>query len=155
MHVEWPKLEIDTNVNSSEDDLDVNINNNDKEEQYKERPPKAHSMKAQGLSGQSCKIVIQRKQKEKLQPINLKITKHTDSARKEVYSDIPVQPSKIPPHGKSGKNPRIIPAEVRENEEALLALLEEADDLSSTTELDSDSDMIVKKHKRNRQKNAK
>ena len=63
VRVEWPELEIDTNVNSSEDDLDVDINNNDKEEQYKERPLKAHSMKAQGLSGQSHKIFIQRKQK--------------------------------------------------------------------------------------------
>ena len=91
-----------------------------------------------------------------MEPINFKITKCTDSARKEVYSNIPIlQPSQKPPHGKSGKNPRIISAEVRENEEALLALLEEADDLSSTTELDSDSDTIVKNHKRDRQKERK
>ena len=91
-----------------------------------------------------------------MEPINLKIAKHIDSARREVCSKIPVlQPSQKPPLGKSGKNPRIISAEVRENEEALLALLEEADDLFSTTELDSDSDRTVEKHKRNKQKECK
>ena len=58
VHVERPDLEIDTHVASSEDDLDVNINNNDQENQFKERPPKAHSTKAQAVAGPSGKVVM-------------------------------------------------------------------------------------------------
>ena len=44
-----------------------------------------------------------------------------------MISDITVlQPCQQNPSGKPGKSPRIISAEVRENKEALLAMLEEA-----------------------------
>ena len=60
VHVEMLDLEVDTHVASSEDDLDININNNDQEKQVEERPPKAHSTKAQAVAGPSRKVVIQR-----------------------------------------------------------------------------------------------
>ena len=84
-----------------------------KGKQFKERPPLAHSTKVQG-SGQNHKIVIQRRQKEKVEPVNLKISKCTDSGKGGVFSKIPVLQSSQQPCGKSGKNPRIISAEVRE-----------------------------------------
>ena len=140
-------------IASSEDDLDVNVNNNDQGKRVKERPPKVHSTKAQAIAGPNRKVVIQRKLKEKLEPINLKITKCVTNA-KEVYSNIPVlQPGQQNPCGKPGKSSRIISAKVRENKEALLAMLEEANNLSSTTS--SDSDFEVLRHKRSKQKECK
>ena len=142
VHVESPDLEVDTHVASSEDDLDIDISSNDQEKQVKEKPPRAHSTKAQAVAGTSRKVVIQRKPKEKLEPINLKISKWSNTA-KEVYSDIPVlQPGQQLPCGKPGKSPIIISAEVTENEEALLAMLEEANDLSSTSSSESDVDSV-------------
>ena len=92
------------------------------------------------MAGPSRKVVIQRKPKEKLEPIHLKISKWSNTA-KEVYSDIPVlQPGQQLPRGKPGKSPRIISAEVREK--ALLAMLEEANDLSFTSNSDSDVDSV-------------
>ena len=153
VHVEWPDLEVDPHIASSEDDLDVNINNNDQGKQVKERPLKVHSTKAQAIVGPSRKVVIQRKPKEKLEPINLKITKCVTNA-KEVFFNIPVlQPGQQNPHGKPGKSPRINSAKVRENEEALLAMLEEANNLSSTTSTDSITEVL--RHKRNKQKECK
>ena len=153
VHIEWSELEVDPHIASSDDDLDVDINNNDQRKQVKERPPKVHSTKAQAIAGPSRKVVIQRKPKEKLEPINLKITKHVTNA-KEVYSNIPVlQPGQQNPCGKPGKFPRIISAKVRENEEALLAMLEEANNLSSTTSSDSKTEVL--RHKRSKQKEHK
>ena len=87
--VEKPKLEINTSVNSSDDDLDLDITDIQKDAQGKEKPPLAHSTKIQS-AGQSRKIVIQRRQKEKVEPINLKVSKHTDSGNSLVENQVKV-----------------------------------------------------------------
>ena len=146
------ELEINTSVNSSDDNLDLDIIQTQREPKGIEEPV-AHSTKlSSGL--QPRKIVVQKKQKEKVEPINLKVSKCTGSGKREVFSEIPVLQPRQKPCGKSGKSNRIISAEVRENEKALLALLEEADNLSSNSGTLSDDDTIVKKHKINKKKGS-
>ena len=87
--------------------------------------------KAKSVQKENGKIVIRKKYVENPQPLNLKICKN------EVYSDIPVlDQGQVLPRGKKGKGLRILDSKIRENEEALLSMLEESQDLSDSSDSD-------------------
>ena len=152
-YVEKPDLEINTSVNSSDDDLDLDIIQTHRGTLGGKKPPAAHSTKVSPIA-HSRKIIIPKKQKDKVEPINLKMVKRTGtiSGKRQFFLEIPVIQTRQKPRGKAGKSNRIISAKVRENEEALLALMEETDKLSSNSDTQLDDDPIVVKQKAQKNK---
>ena len=88
---------------------------------------------------------MQKRTKTEQKPINVVVSK------REVISDIPTLEHGVP-KGKSGKDHRILTNEIRENEQALLQMLEEANELSTES---SDNSEIERKQMEKHRKDRK
>ena len=71
-------------------------------------------------------------------------------SKNEVYSDIPTLEQGVP-KGKPGKDHRILTNEIRDNEQALLQMLEEANELSTNSSENSEIERKrLEKHRKDR-----
>ena len=124
-------LEVDTGIATSNDDLDVDLNNNAEK-------PQMTNQTVQEKSVPSHKIFIKKCKKKNL--IDMVVSKN------EVTLDIPTLEHGVP-KGKAGKHHRILSNEIRENEQAVLQMLEEASKLSTKS---SDSETERKRVEKQR-----